>query len=84
MFTYIRIAADGKDYVYDITKINKLKNGPHIRQATNNSAYDNSGIHKENISSNKENVNNRYSLDSVQIFSHHLNKIHKKTIPQII
>lgn len=61
-FLNIRMAADGKDYVYDITKINKLKNGPHIRQATNNSAYDNSGIHKENISSNKENVNKRYSL----------------------
>ena len=57
------MAADGKDYVYDITKINKLKNGPHIRQTTNNSAYDNSGIHKENISSNKENVNKRYSLN---------------------
>lgn len=57
------MAADGKDYVYDITKINKLKNGPHNRQATNNSAYDNSGIHKENISSNKENVNKRYSLN---------------------
>ena len=41
----------------------KIKNGPHIRQATNNSAYDNSGIHKENISSNKENVNKRYSLN---------------------
>lgn len=62
-FLNIRMAADGKDYVYDITKINKLKNGPHIRQATNNSAYDNSGIHKENISSNKENVNKRYSLN---------------------
>lgn len=57
------MAADGKDYVYDITKISKLKNGPHNRQATSNSAYDSSGIHNNKISSDGKNVNKKYSIN---------------------
>lgn len=65
LLDYVKNNITAKDSIQIqlVEQWDKIKNGPHNRQATNNSAYDNSGIHKENISSNKENFNKRYSLN---------------------